>query len=154
MLTQLSVYATIASTATAAYGQYAAGRAQAAQARRNRQIAGQLADDALRVGELEEERHRVRASQFMGRQRAAIGASGAAVGVGSAGALVEDSAAMAELDILTIRSNARRTAWGYESQAGSFAPQQEVSTLQSGIGTFGTLLGGAAQTTGIIRSGQ
>lgn len=85
------------------------------------------AKDALHRGEEDASRQALRTRQLEGSQEAAAAANGVQVGTGSAGMLVNDSKALGELDVQTIRHNAYLEAMGYrmkaagETAAGRFA---------------------------------
>jgi|Laugresu1bdmlbsd_1035121.scaffolds.fasta_scaffold06672_3 hypothetical protein len=82
----------------------------------NKQVRDYQAQDTIARGAVEEQKQREQGRQFMGRQRAAMGASGAMADSGSFGDVLIQSAEMSERDALTIRNNAMRAAWGYETQ--------------------------------------
>lgn len=98
----------------------AAGQRQAAEAKaqemeyqaqvdeNNRKVAEWKAADARARGAKEEAALRVKVAALKGRQRSALAASGVEVGSGSALDILGDTAALGELDALTIRSNAER----------------------------------------------
>lgn len=93
---------------------------QAQVAVNNQKIAEVKAQDAINRGQLEERKHRVQIAQLMGTQRATSAASGVLVDEGSALDIVSDTAAIGELEALTIRSNAEREALGFRQQAAAF----------------------------------
>lgn len=74
----------------------------------NRKVALWKAQDARARGAKDEAAHRVKVAQLKGRQRSALAASGVELGGGSALDILGDTAALGELDALTIRSNAER----------------------------------------------
>lgn len=87
-----------------------------------------------------------------GSQRAALAAQGVDVSTGSARDVVGNDQALGALDALTIRNNAAREAWGFQTQAGSY--RQQAGFAQAGGAnqasalrreSLGTLLGGAAE---------
>ena len=86
----------------------------------------------------------------MGTTRASLGASGAVVDTGATASLLEDTAAIAELDTLQIRNNAAREAYGQELLSQGFGFESRVSSFAGSVGAGSTLLTGAAQVaTGI-----
>lgn len=107
---------TVAGTAVSA----SASMQQAEDARNlaayNKQVRDYQAQDTLARGAIEEQKQREQVRQFSGRQRAAMGASGVMADSGSFGDVLVQSAEMGERDALTIRNNAMRAAWGYETQ--------------------------------------
>jgi len=142
------------SAATAAAGaavSYAGGKAAADTARYNQKLAQLAAADALRRGDIVEGEHRRQVANLISRQRAQLGASGAVVDVGSALAITEDSAALGELDALTIRNNAAREAWGYQAQASQFGAQAQTASVLGTTQAATTLLTGGIETYGAYR---
>lgn len=132
----------IGSTAVSTYQQVKAGKAQkqagdtAAQAQEKAGAAakaasesqGQLADynaeiaelqasDALERGAEEESRYRQQVRGIIGQQRAGQAAANIDVSYGTAADVQADAAYLGELDALTVRTNARREAWGFKVQA-------------------------------------
>jgi len=107
----------VAGTVMSAY----ASEQQAQDARNlanyNAKVREYQAQDTIDRGAVEEQKQREKVRQFMGSQRAAMGASGVEVASGSFGDVLQQSAAMGERDALTIRNNAMRAAWGYRTQS-------------------------------------
>lgn len=90
----------------------------------------------------------MQAGQVKNRQKAALAASGVAIGVGSAAELTASTDITKEIDVNTIHKNAHAQAWGYRQQAANYKGQAYMAQAQKrGIGeTFGvTLLQGAGQ---------
>ena len=152
-LTIASIASTALGTVTSAIGQSrqaAAQRQQAAyQARvaeNNAITANRLADDSLQRGQIEEQRSRQQTRALQGRQVAALTASGVDVASGSALDIVSDTAAVGEIDALTIRDNAAREAWQRRVQAQDFTNQGALfnaeAAASSGLAPVGTLLTG------------
>src|SRR5690606_9108050 len=69
--------------------------------------------------------------QLLGSQRAAAAASGVVVGEGSVADIAADTAALAAEDVVTIRANAWREAWGHRVQAQDYRGQSEMTRLAS-----------------------
>lgn len=90
---------------------------QALQQRTNALYAQDAANDATKRGAYEADLQRVRTGQAIGTQRAAMASNGGMVDSGSNSRLQEDTAAIGELDALTIQNNAAREAYGYKVQA-------------------------------------
>jgi len=143
---------TAVAAAVATYTQYQAAKAQKKAAQYNQKIAYQRALDARERGNVAESQYRTRIGMLVGRQRAQIGASGAAVGEGVTARIIEDTEATGELDALTIRNNAEREAWGFESQAGGFGFEVGMAEIQGTVGTASTGLAGAAQSYGAYKT--
>ncbi|WP_332774437.1 hypothetical protein [Pseudomonas sp. ESBL1] len=121
------------------------GAATAAANLQNAAFAGEAANDAIKRGEFEADQSRIDTRNMIGAQRAGFAANGVDVNSGSAADIQDDTAALGELDALTIKNNAAREAWGYRTQQ-----QQNVlaanTARQSGrAGMFGSLLTAGAQ---------
>lgn len=155
----IAIAATVISTAVGVAGSIQQGKAaknqadyQAQVARNNRIIAERKAEDARRRGAIEERQQRIKTAQLIGRQRASAAARGVVVDQGSALDITADTAAIGELDALTIRSNAEREALGFETQGANFEAESVLrrragSTAQSDsfLSAGGTLLSGTAK---------
>lgn len=158
----IAVAATVIGTATTAIGQVQAANASAAQGRyqaavdRNNAITAQrLADDARARGEVDARTRRTQLAQVEGRQRASLAANGVLIDEGSALDIVSDTAALAELDALTIRSNAEREALGFETQGVNFQSSAALAEIRADQATSSipltvgsTLLTGAGSVAG------
>lgn len=119
-------------------------------ARNNAVIAERKAVDAIERGELSETQQRIKTSQLIGAQRASAAARGVEVDVGSVVDITTDTAAIGELDALTIRSNAEREALGFRTEGLAFESQAGFATAEARgfraaapIGALGTLASGA-----------
>lgn len=125
--------------AVSAYGQLYQGEASAAAAEFNAQIAEQNAIDSIARAKEEERRHRVMARKQIGDMRASFGASGVAM-EGSPLEVMQESAANAELDALSIRheGEARATAFRNEARLARFGGQTARTAGQ--IGAVSSLL--------------
>lgn len=123
----------------------------AAVARNNQAIAERQAQEALARGAAEEERQRMQAARLIGSQRASLLANNLAIeDDSSASALIGDTALFAELDALTIRSNAAREADALRQQGANFAAEAQLEQAQGryarragNLGSFTSLLGSA-----------
>lgn len=93
----------------------------------NANVADLQADDAVMRGELEEQRFRGLVRGAVGAQRVGFAAGNIDVSTGSAVDVQADAATLGELDALTIRSNARREAWGYKVQATDYRKRGEIA---------------------------
>lgn len=91
--------------------------AQSQNLRLNAEFANDAANDALARGRKDAGLQRLRTQMAIGTQRAAAAANGGDVNDGSNALLQEDTAALGELDALTIQNNAAREAYGYKVQA-------------------------------------
>jgi hypothetical protein len=83
----------------------------------NARISDLQALDAEARGAEEERRFRESVRGLVGRQRATQAANNLDVSFGSAVDVQADAATLGELDALTIRTNARREAWGHRVES-------------------------------------
>lgn len=101
-----------------------AGRAQsdyeARQLGMNARLAEMQADDALARGEIDASRYAEQLRGLQGSQRVGAAASGLDPDSGTPAALQAEASRMGALDILTMRNNALREAYGYKSQADQY----------------------------------
>jgi hypothetical protein len=158
----VAIAATVVSAAVSAYGAVQQGNAaknaaeyQSAVNRNNQQVAEWQAGDAIRRGEEAERQHRLRVAGVIGKQKSSMAANGVDLSSGSPLDIIGDTALFAELDALTIRSNAEREAYGYRVQSSNFAANSRLNLMQGSqaqtagmIGAGATLLGGMGQAAG------
>jgi hypothetical protein len=124
---------------------------QAQVARNNQIIAQRNAADALKRGEVEEDKVRQRTAAILGQQRARLAGQGSVLDEGSPLDIQMDTAGLGELDALTTRSNYRREAYAqdvqamnYGAQAALYDSKAQTSLLSSWLSSGGSLLGGPA----------
>lgn len=137
---RIAIGVTGAGAGFSAMASRSAGKAQKQLAEYNAQVAELQAEDAILRGRETEERHRTNVRRLIGSQRAALGASGADVNEGSALDIQADTAAMGELDALTIRTNAAREAWGYRIQAQDYRARGNIARADAQTRLTSTLL--------------
>lgn len=156
---ELTTALIIGSTLVGGYAQIQAGNAQAAAATYNAQVAemnATLADraakDALERGAAEEQRKRMEIAAIQGRQQAAMAANGVDLTFGSPLDTLVDTATLGELDALTIRRNAAREAYDYETQGVTYRADATLSRMNASaartggyLNAAGTVLGGGAK---------
>lgn len=131
-----------------AYGQYQSGRANDRLARQNARIAEAQAEDALVRGEQDVTRRRIKTEGQIGAQRARLAAQGVDINVGSAAEIQAETAALSELDVVTIRNNAAREAWGYRTQAADYRARGRIARTEGTYDALGTLLTTGARAGG------
>lgn len=133
----ISTVASLAGTAVGAVGSILQGNAQEKAAGYQADLQRQQALDAKRRGSIAEGEQRTRTAQLIGKQRAAMGASGIVADEGSFGDLLAQSAEYGERDAQRLRANASREAWGLRTQAGltEFQGQQAGQMGLWGAGT-------------------
>ena len=117
----------------------------------NRKVALWKAQDAKDRGAKEEAAFRTKVAQLKGRQKSALAASGVEIGDGSALDILGDTAALGELDALTIRSNAEREAYEQKVNASNLAANASMKRMGANnaiiagkIGSMTSLLTGAS----------
>ena len=147
----VTAYAAIIGAMMSAAGMYQQGQNASKMADYNSDLTKVKAADALSDGAIAEDRQRQKVRQIEGAQTAAMGASGAVVGAGSFGDILDQTATYGELDALTIRSNAQKQAWGLNSQASADRLQGALAANQGGVNAVGTLL---SASPGIYKQGQ
>lgn len=126
----------VASTALGTYSSYSQGQQQKAMmeyeakvARDNEKIANENAASERQTGIEEARLQRIRTLQAIGSQQTAMAANGVDVTSGTSLDIIEDTAAMGELDALNIRTNYEKRAQGYEQQGGNFANQANMNII-------------------------
>ena len=131
-----SIVATVVSTTMGVVSSVQQGKAAQEQAnyqaelnRRNARIAQQNADDKRQEGIEETRMQRLKTLQKVGAQQAALAANGVDVSEGTALDLIEDTAAMGELDALTTQYNYEKQALAFESQADNFNNQANLDVI-------------------------
>jgi hypothetical protein len=97
----------------------------------NAGLADAQAADAISRGNQNEGRQRLANKQLLGEQRAAFAAQG--IDVSAGGTSVEDvtqgDQTVGEFDALTIRNNAIREAWGFQTEASIYRYQGEQARV-------------------------
>lgn len=119
--------------------QKAAGKAENAAAESqaelqdyNATLADQQAADALAQGDVQSNDFRTQVRGMIGRQRSLSAGSNVDVSFGSAADVQADAAKLGELDALQIKTNAARTAWGYQVNAADLRKSAEI-TRKTGV---------------------
>ncbi|HEX7828653.1 MAG TPA: hypothetical protein VF787_03320 [Thermoanaerobaculia bacterium] len=136
----------------------AQGAFESAADERNAQIADLQSADAIARGEIAAGVRGAQTRQAVGASRAAMGAQGLRLDVGSPLDVQENEARLGALDVATIRNNAAREAWGFSTSAESYRLQGKVARSaaeQTAMGyatdTLNTLLTGVGKTYGVYR---
>jgi hypothetical protein len=124
---------------------------QAQVAANNEQLAKTNAQMAGASGEQQVEAQGLKTRATVGAIKAAQAASNIDVNTGSAVDVQSSAAELGELDALTIRANAQKQVYGYETQGLSFQGQQGLASAEAAqapvagaIGAAGSLLSGAS----------
>lgn len=158
----IGAIAGIGSAGMGAVNSYQQGKAQKAQSEYESQVAQQNAKIAQQNAAMERQQgieearlQRIKAAQVIGSQKTAMAANGVDVTQGTALDVIEDTAAMGELDALQTRYNYERKAQAYEMQGYNFQNQSNLDIL-AGENAYsaGKLNGLAAGLEGITKVGD
>lgn len=151
-LPAVAIGATVASAALTGVGMVqqanqtaAQARYQSAVAKNNAAIAEMYAKDAEARGRVEELNVRNATKRLKGRQRAVMAANGVLLDGGTPADILADTAALGEVDALTVRNNAAREALGYRTQGMNFQAEARLQRLRASnaSGTIPFAVGGA-----------
>lgn len=144
--------ATIASTALGTVSSVRQGKQQQAMynyqakvAEENAKIANKNAANERQTGIEEARLQRMKTLQAVGSQQAAMAANGMDVTQGTSLDIIEDTAAMGELDALQIQTNYERKALAYEQQGLNFSNESRMDVI-AGKNAYKTGMINAAQT--------
>lgn len=126
--------------------------AKAQIARNNAIIARQNASGALGAGEVRAEAQGLKNRAQQGAIKAGQAASGVDVNAGSAVDVRQSAAMLGAHDMMMIRSNAARQAYGYEleglgqeQQSKLYRKGAKIAPWEGGFNAVGSLLGGASK---------
>ena len=157
-ITAISLASTALSTGVGVYSSIQQSKAQQSQAeyqadvaRQNQRLAEEQASAQRKEGYDNMVAKRQETAKLIGRQRAAAGASGAAVDVGSNLDLQADTAAQGEIDALNLYNKgvdsayqSQIQAWNYGSQAAGYDARADAAGNAGWMNAAGTALGGIA----------
>lgn len=124
----------------AAVSQQNAANYSAQVAENNKKIAEQNRDQAIQRGETVNEQVGMKAAGQLADIQAAQGASGVDVNTGSAPMVRQSARVLSETDAQTIRANAAKEAYGWQTEANSQGSQAGLDRTQAGY--YGTAAGG------------
>ncbi len=119
----------------------------------NAQAAELRAEQAIRRGEVAVSKFRKSSKILKGRQKAAIAGQGIEVSSGSAAQILEETERMTTEDVIEIRNNAWREAFGLRFEAISLRGQGSFARLQANQDAFSSLLTGGLRATGALQTG-
>lgn len=129
---------------------------QAKVAEENAKIANKNAATERQTGIEEARLQRIKTLQAVGSQQTAMAANGMDVTQGTSLDIIEDTAAMGELDALQIQTNYERKAQSYEAQANNFNNQASMDVIAGKnaytagqIKAVQTGLNGVSKTVGV-----
>lgn len=131
------------------YSAYASGQAQGAMADAQSKYNKWQAQDALARGVEEADARRTAVRMLLGTQRAAFGANGVVGNTGSALLTQLDTAYQGELDMMRVRNNAAREAFGYKTESRLSRTRGSMARSAGRYGAMGTILTGGADAYGI-----
>lgn len=152
-VTIASLGLTLVGTAISAYGQYEQSRAQAKAHDINAKILEAAARDAIRRGDREAGAVREQATQIIGAQMTAAGASGVALDSDVVQGLSQHSRALSELDVRDIQWNAAREAWGLRMGAAQERQAARQAIRAGNLALASTILTGVGQVgIGVARA--
>lgn len=114
----------------------------------NARLANIQAEDTIKRGNKEAAEHIKQTKKLIGSQRAAMAAQGIEVNADSALDIQAETAAMGELDALTIRNNAWREAWGYRVSASDLSFRGRFAEMAARGQSRQTLVTGGMQAAG------
>lgn len=107
------------------------------------------AEQAGRIGAVNEERHRQKVRGLVGTQRANAAANGIDLGSGTVEAMLDETVTMGEADALTIRFNAMNEAWGHRVSASNKRNDARMTRFGGKNARRGTYLTTAANVAGM-----
>lgn len=111
----------------------------------NAQLAELQAQDAIIRGEKNVKTLKTKANQLKGSQRAAAAAAGVEVDTGSAAELQADTVRQSTLDVIELRNNAWREAWGFKMQASNYRSSGILEEMAYKNAARNTLITGGLQ---------
>lgn len=152
-LAALSAASSLSSAQMSASAQKAQARFDATQYEGNARLADFKAREATRIGEKEVQRASLQNKRLVGRQRAVAAAQGIDPDSGSALDISEETAGLSALDQVTIRNNAWKQAWGYQSEASQLRSQAAFTRIQGKSNVQKTLSTGGMQAATSIMGG-
>lgn len=129
------------------------GEAQETLFEGNAKLAELNADDATRRGNEQANALRRQGRKIRGEQRAASAAQGIDPDSGTAGDIQDESARNVELDVITIKGNAWREAWGHKVQAEDLRYQGKMARIGAYAKAGSTLLTGGLKGAGYAMKG-
>lgn len=112
------------------------------------------AQESIRQGESQVKQVRKESRQVVGAQRAALAAQGIDVSSGSAAQLQEDTVRGSTENVITIRNNAWREAWGYRLNGANQRSQAQFTRATGEYRAKDTILSsGINAVSGIVNTG-
>lgn len=150
MATMLMAGLSMVGAASQANAQREQGEYQRMQANENARMMELQAEDAVKRGDQAASGVRKNAIKTRADQRAAMAANGINMDEGSALSLQEETQAMGEEDVRTVKNNAWREAWGLRTQAQNTRASGGMAESAGKNAASMTLLTGAVRAGGDI----
>jgi hypothetical protein len=158
LMAPLALVGGLAGAGISAAGQYGSMQAQSANAAYQAQVAAMNSKIALsnaamamQSGEISAANQGMKTRSAVGSIQAAQGASGVDVNSGSAPKVRAAAAEIGTMDALTIRSNAAKSAYGYQvaatgdtAESGLLESEAQQASAAAPIGALGTFLSSAS----------
>jgi|6_EtaG_2_1085325.scaffolds.fasta_scaffold01903_5 hypothetical protein len=119
----------------------------------NARFAEVNAKDAIKRGDKEAIALKKQAKRLIGSQRASLAAQGVDIETGSALDIQEDTAVLAQDDVMTIKNNAWKEALGYRVEAFNFRNQGKFAKLSARNKARNTLLTSGLQALSTSEGG-
>lgn len=135
-----------------AYSAYSAGREAEKLAKFNARMLELKAEDAKKRGQERANIARQRTKKLIGSQRANFAAQGVRVGRGSALDLTLEAQDIGDVDAMTIKNNARREAFGFQSEGIGARLRGELAEIEGTSRATDTILTGAVRAGSILRT--
>jgi hypothetical protein len=132
----------VAGSYSSAQAMRAKGEYERRQADSNARLAMIRAEDALNRGDFEANAIKKKADQVKGAQKTALAANGIDVNSSLAGNALFETEVMSELDMMQVKNNAWREAWGYRVQANDLRGQGKMALVASKGEARSTMLTG------------
>lgn len=123
------------------------------QYNQNAKMAEDQAADTIRLGDLEANQAGKKADAVRGSQRVAYANQGVDVNTGAAAETQADTVALGQLDMVTIKENAWRTAWGYKVEAANSRGKGAMTRAAGESAANTTLLTGGLNALGNLARG-
>lgn len=132
----VALVAGVASSAIGAVSSYSQGKQQQAMYNYQAQVAEQNAKIAQKNAAVERQTgieearlQRIKTLQTIGSQKTAMAANGMDITQGTSLDIIQDTAAMGELDALQIETNYERKALAYEQSANNYSNQSKLDVI-------------------------
>lgn len=144
---------TLAGSVVDANNQKEAGKANQQIANNNAVMAEQQGKDEQILAARESQQSTWRTRAMLGRQKAAIAASGIDMDVGTPVDVLGDTALFGEADRKAIELDAARRAWGFQGEATNYRNQGTQAAWQGKAAGSATILKGIGSAIGTVGAG-